>query len=388
MAIFYLVLDLLKTYHSKEYCVALFLDLQKAFDCVNHQVLLGKLNRYGIRGTFLALIQSYLTNREQFVALNEFNSTLRPINIGVPQGSVLGPLFFNIFINDIASSFNVNCKLFADDAVFYVSRSSYDEACDNISELSLNLSRWLLANKLVAHTDKTKLMLFTPRPVSVLREITFNGTILQWVDEFRYLGLILDNKISFNKHINLVCQGLSKAQGVLRALSKVLPFPSLKTLFYALSLSKLSSTLVIWGGVPFNRKKRVITLLNKSLRSMLRVRYDENNIPLTCTSELYRKSEILKLDDMYRFQVLKFMNRALYHDERLFKSAFAPLVPQHSHNTRGVRFNLPPVRLEIEKSGTVFNCVKYFNELPDEFKHDCSKMFLKIKFRDFTLNQY
>jgi hypothetical protein len=114
--------------------------------------------------------------------------------------------------------------------------------------------KWLLANKLLAHTDKTKLMLFTPRPVSVLRDITFNGEILKWVDEFRYLGLILDNEISFNKHINHVCQGLSKAHGVLRASSNLLPFPSIKTLFYALSLSKLSSTLVIWGGVPFNTK--------------------------------------------------------------------------------------------------------------------------------------
>jgi retron-type reverse transcriptase len=147
---FYLVLDLLKTYHSKEYSVALFLDLQEAFDSVNHQVLLDKLHRYGVRWTFFTLIQSYLTNREQFVALNEFNSPLRLINIGVPQGSVLGPLFFNIFINDIASSFNVNCKHFADDAVFYVSRNSYDETCDKLSKRSLNLSRWPLANKLVA----------------------------------------------------------------------------------------------------------------------------------------------------------------------------------------------------------------------------------------------
>jgi hypothetical protein len=388
MAIFYLVQDLLRTYHSKDYCVALFLDLQKAFDCVNHRILLGKLHRYGIRGTFLSLIQSYLSNREQFVALNEFNSPIKPINIGVPQGSVLGPLFFTIFINDIASSLNVNCKLFADDAVFYVSRSSFDEVCDNITELTVHLSRWLLDNKLVAHTDKTKLMLFTPRPVSVLRDITFNGTILQWVDEFRYLGLILDNKISFNKHINYVCQGLSKAHGVLRALSNVLPFTSLKTLFYALFVSKLSNTLVIWGGVPFNTKKRVITLVNKTLRSMLRVKYDVNNIPLTRTSELYKQSKILKLDDMYKFELLKFMNRALFHDERLFESAFASLVPQHSHNTRGVRFNLPTVRLEIEKNGTVFNCVKYFNELHEDFKKDCSKLLLKTKFRKFILTQY
>ena len=320
--------------------------------------------------------------------MNEFKSPIGPINIGVPQGSVLGPLFFNVFINDIASSFNVNCKLFADDAVLYVSRSSYDEACDYISELAVNLSRWLLKNRLVAHTDKTKLMLFTPRPVYFLRDITFNGKVLEWVDDFKYLGLTIDNKFSFNKHINYVCQGLSKSHGVLRALSSVLPFPSLRTLFYSLSLSKLSNTLLIWGGVPFNSKKRVVTLINKTLRTIFRVRYDENHIPLTRTNVLYKQSKILKLDDMYKFQLLKFMNRALFHDERLFNSAFASLVPQHSHNTRGMRFNLPPVRLEIERNGTVFNCVKYFNELPDDFKIDCSKFVLKTKFRDFILTQY
>ncbi len=282
----------------------------------------------------------------------------------------------------------MNCKLFADDAVFYVSRSSYDEACDHISELAVNLSGWLKKNRLVAHTDKTKLMLFTHRPVSFPREITFNGTVLEWVDYFRYLGLIIDNKFSYNKHITYVCQGLSRAHGVLRALSSVLPLPSLRTLFYSISVSKLSNTLVIWGGVSSNSKKRVITLINKSLRTIFRVRYDENNIPLTRTTVLYRQSKILKLDDMYKFQLLKFMNRALFHDERLFNTAFASLVPLHSHDTRGMHFNLPPVRLEIERNGTVFNCVKYFNELPEDFKVDCSKFSLKTKFRDFILTRY
>jgi hypothetical protein len=387
MAIFYLVQDLLKEFHAKNYCIALFLDLQKAFDCVNHQILLNKLYRYGIRGPFYTLIKSYLTNREQHVSLSEFKSPSRPITIGVPQGSVLGPLLFNIFINDIASSFNVNCKLFADDAVFYISKSTYDEACDSISDLSADLSRWLLVNKLVAHTDKTKLMLFTSRPVVAPRNITFNGSILDWVDDFRYLGLILDNKMSFKKHITSVCQGLSKAHGVLHALSFILPFSSLKTLFYSLFISKFSNTLVIWGGVPLCTKKPVITLMNRTLRSILRVRYVDN-VPLIRTNELYRQSKILKLDDMYKFKLLQFMNRALFHDQRLFESFFAPLVPQHFHDTRGVRLNLPPVRLEIEKNGTVFNCVKHFNELPDDFRINCSQSILKTKFRDFILAQY
>jgi hypothetical protein len=119
---------------------------------------------------------------------------------------------------------------------------------------------------------------------------------------------------------------------------------------------------------------------------MIKVRYDDNKFSLICTNNLYRRSKILKLDDMFRFQFLKFINGALYHDESLFESAFTPLVPQHSHKTKDVRFLLPPVRLEIERA-LPFSCVKYFNELPDEFKQDCSKLFLKIKYRDFILNQ-
>ena len=143
---------------------SLFLDFRKAFDCVNHEILLSKFNTYGVRGIALDWLSSYLTNREQYVSINNVDSNLRVIQCGVPQGSILGLLLFLIFINDITKCFNQFKYIFyADDSTLssYVPGDNVLDSVELINSELKRLDRWLKSNKISINADKTKYMLFS-----------------------------------------------------------------------------------------------------------------------------------------------------------------------------------------------------------------------------------
>ena len=174
-AILQLINNLLNGFHNKKYTVCIFLDLRKAFDCVNHSVLLNKLFTYGVRGGAYKLVESYLSNRSQYSEVNNNVSTIKTIKTGVPQGSILGPLLFNAFINDIVSLKDVEVALYADDAVFYMNDESLTELILRLNKFLDSLSEWLKLNLLVPNTEKTVLMLFTPFATPTLPDVIFMG---------------------------------------------------------------------------------------------------------------------------------------------------------------------------------------------------------------------
>ena len=135
----------------------MFIDLRKAFDLVDRKILIDKLSSCGIRGIVKQLINSYLTNRKQFVNVGDYTSNILNINLGVPQGSVLGPLLFNLFINDIVNLPLCKKILFADDTVLYVSASSFDECLTSVTQVINSLKAWLNVKKLLIDIDKSKL---------------------------------------------------------------------------------------------------------------------------------------------------------------------------------------------------------------------------------------
>ena len=139
----------------------IFIDLSKAFDTVNHDILIGKLEHYGIRGKALDLIRSYLNDREQYAIIDKCKSSTKPIRCGVPQGSVLGPLFFILFINDLPNCCPLgNVRIFADDTNVFFHGASIEELIKTAKDILSNLNYWFAANKLTLNADKSSFTIF------------------------------------------------------------------------------------------------------------------------------------------------------------------------------------------------------------------------------------
>ena len=188
--------------------LATFFDLRKAFDTVNIDILKKKLERSGIRNSVLRWCTNYLTNRYQCTFANGVTSGTLPVTCGVPQGSVLGPIFFLVFVNDVKGAINdCKIKLYADDPVLYQSGINCDEAVAKLQESVDLFANWCEVNSLISNIIKTKTMAFGSRQkVKKARktEIRLGGENLKHVPSYKYLGLILDSTLNYNLHVNQV----------------------------------------------------------------------------------------------------------------------------------------------------------------------------------------
>ena len=387
-AIFRLMNCLLKVFHQKTFAVCLFLDLQKAFDCVDHEVLLRKLCHFGFRGVCQQYLRSYLTSRKQFVQVDAFMSNSLNILKGVPQGSTLGPLLFNLYINDIGKIKNAETILFADDGVFIVDGPTFEIVHEKLKGVINCLSDYLKWNKLLPNLEKTKLMLFTPRPHPQLPVVYFNNTVIEWVDNIKYLGLIVNNKLNFSRHIDDVCLKISKAHGSIYSLCTFVPSKITITIVYATLYPVLIQNIVIWGGSPESSVSKIRIALNKVLRTILKIPLT-GGPPRISANEMYVRFSLLKYDDVYKYFLLKFYHECRFgaHVE-IYRNYFLPLLPASNHNTRSSKYNLPVVRLEVEKQATIFQCIKVINAMPEELLRPQSMISLKNKYRKLTLNRY
>jgi hypothetical protein len=196
-----LIHEIMPSLGSKKISACLFLDFSKAFDSVPHDLLLRKLERYGIRGNALQLFTSYLENRSQCVTIDGVISEVLPVTAGVPQGSVLGPLLFITFANDINNLFeDIKKIIFADDTSLICSDENPQILIDKLHNSMSNVYDWCNYNKLALNCEKTKLMIFTNRKIDI-PPLIVNGAEIELVTSFKYLGFWIDNKLKHNVHL-------------------------------------------------------------------------------------------------------------------------------------------------------------------------------------------
>ena len=224
-----------------------YLDFTKAFDQLNHEILLNKLNKFGFSHSLIKLLSSYLCNRSQYVELHGSKSNSYNATSGVPQGSVLGPLLFNYFINDIGSRLNCDFLLYADDVKLYTKVKSNDD-CEKL-QYDLNLvDEWCSYNGLKLNIGKCNVMSFTNKINTILYDYCINNNMLLRVDSFKDLGITFDPKLSFNLHVDIVVSEACKAYGfILRSTKDFQDTETLKLLYYSFVRSKLEYGGVVWS---------------------------------------------------------------------------------------------------------------------------------------------
>ena len=279
-----------------------FLDLEKAFDTVNHNILCDKLNSYGLRGNINNLIKSYLTNRKQFVSINGKDSEVHDITCGVPQGSSLGPLLFLIYINDFRFCLNqTESGHFADDTyLLYASKKMKSIEVTINTELKL-VSNWLKLNRLSLNETKTELIFFRSKRRTLDRNIYIylNGKRLLPVDHLKYLGIHLDKNLSWDFHIAELSKKLSRANGILSKLRHNAPRAVCINVYYALFYSHLIYGVNVWGLTTEDNLNKIEVLQNKCLRILTFSDFDAHANPL------YHSLKILKLRDIITLSHVK-----------------------------------------------------------------------------------
>lgn len=287
---------------------ALFIDLRKAFDSVNHEILLRKLYVYGVRGPALGILRSYLTGRRQFVSVSGEASSWRNVSKGVPQGSVLGPLLFLMFLNDIAQlPLFGKIFLYADDACLMYPGTDDSSNCTKMNEDLELLSQYFSRNDLQLNVSKTKYMhLCSSRKLlSGLSRVTYRGELVEEVQEFCYLGLWLDSNLTWKRHVHYLCSKLSQLVGIFYRVRDEIPLYALKRLYYALAHSRLTYMITVWANTTGENLERIQVLQNRLLKLIFRLPV------LTETMRVYKESEMLPVKGIHVYATCRFMRQSL-----------------------------------------------------------------------------
>ena len=377
------------TLDNKRLGCGIFIDLQKAFDTVNHRILLSKLEHYGIRGCALEWFRSYLPDRKQYVSVNGSNPNFLSFTCGVPQGSVLGPLLFLIYINDLPNaSKKLTFYLFADDTnIYYESKDLFNLIKIVNKELRL-VKKWLDANKLSLSIDKTNYIIFHSSSVNVPSgsDIKIGKKHIKRVKFVKFLGLLLDEHLSWKYHLSELSKKLARTCGMFFKIRNLLPLDVLVCLYNALFLPFLQYGLIVWGQTYASCIDPIFKLQKKAVRAISFQPRMSPSLPIFNDFKLLKLSEIFELRHLtFVFDSINKTSPSCFHDFFLLSSSV------HQYSTRqasqGDLYMFKKNSLQYGLKSIRYHGAKLWNTLPLEIRNSPTKIMFKTKLKIHLLNK-
>ena len=263
--------NIIKSLERKQVAALLLLDFSKAFDMVDHDILLVKLEHYGIRGSNLDWFRTYLKDRTQYVHVNDYSSERKTIAHGVPQGSVLGPTLFLLYINDLPLSTKLaEFFIFADDSNLLITASSCTELEEKCNIVLHAVQSWVTQNGLKLNIDKTNLLVYNNNTNQRKAQISvsLNGTPVVQKNEAKFLGVVIDTNLNWKSHLVALSSKISRNAGILYRLRKIVPVQTLKSIYCSFVESHLIYCASVWGAVPHSRMTNVFAAQKKAVRAL------------------------------------------------------------------------------------------------------------------------
>lgn len=352
----------------EEGCTAacLFLDFSKAFDCLNHDQLLRKLESLGIRRKTQNWFRSYLTGRKMLVEINcTENNTIQNVqsrathvNRGVPQGSVLGPVLFLLLTNDMPNWLGDTCHtvMYADDTALTIANKSINTLQENITTSYNKTKNYCSKNDLVLNEKKTVQMIFS----NLRRNPDVTLPDLETKDNTKHLGIIIDNKLTWKPQIDQLCKKLSASNYVIRRMMQISGLDTARVAYFALFESYLRYGITIWGGSSKNNLERLLINQKRAIRCLAGLNYRDS------CREHFINLNILTVISLY-------IRETILHAVKTSQKRHSDL---HNHNTRhATDFTLPPHHLSLYKKKPSYKGAAYYNHLPEHLKNQPPQLF-------------
>lgn len=384
LATYKYIQEILNLINDKFYAIGILLDMTKAYDKVQFNILLDKLYGIGIRGLAHSWFKSYLYNREQYVEVENFDektgkiekirSNPIKINNSIPQGSVIGCILFLIYINDLPKCITQSCILFADDISLLTSCKNDINLNNNISDIFNDISSWMTDHNLDINYTKTKIMQFRPYQKTPLDiHLTYNNITLESVDTFTLLGLDIDVHLNWKSHINKIRSKLSSFTYALSELRKATDLKTCLSAYYAYAFAWLRYGIILWGASVdaqdlFISQKKCIRILTNT------------KIPDSCTPH-FRALKILTLVSIYILEISKFVRKypIFFHkvndQPRRYQS-------RHKHN-----LVIPTSKLKMHKNSPHSMAVKIYNKIPEKIKSQENNKIFEYRLKEMLIKK-
>jgi len=370
-----------RAFNNRKFLLSVFLDFSKAFDTIDQNILIAKLECYGFRGFMLDWFRSYICNRQQFVDIAGSHSSTVTLNYGTGQGTILSPLLFLIYINDMNRCSDLNFVHFADDSTVFYTGDSINELCLFFNYELKRIDSWLCSNKLSLNVSKSSFTIFSNKDFSHHPNILIRNSIIGFLDVTKFLGVTIDNKLNFSSHIKAVCNKVSKSVGIIRKLSSFLPEKIVKQLYLSLVYPHLCYGVEVWGN---SCKTELARLTKLQLRC---VKLIDNRPP--ATNNPFVSNRLLCFKDVYKyFNLVRFFKYFVLEQNSYFRDSFLTQSISHPYQTRGrenSNFNIPLIKSSKLYNSFMYNAFILWNRLPNYIKNFSTLKNFKLELRNLMI---